>query len=189
MTRHEVIGAYFDWMCQLVCSDQRYLRSKSYDKLLRFLHSIDFNYTIPMDGNRAEDGVCLRYRFGDEHSYEHSLIASYLDIRPCSVLEMMVALALKCEERIMWNPDIGDQTPRWFWGMIESLRLGSEDDRCFDEGYAYYTVMKFINRDYKRDGKGGLFTVKNPTQDMRSVEIWYQMSWYLNEIMQKGEGA
>lgn len=179
--RDEVTGAYFDWMCQLVCSDQGYLRSKSYSKLLHFLHSIDFDYTIPMDGNRAEDGICLRYRFGNEHSYESSLIASYLDTRPCSVLEMMVALALRCEEQIMWDPDVGNRTHKWFWSMIENLRLNTEDDRDFDEKYAHHAIMKFMNRDYKRNGEGGLFTVENPSQDMRSVDIWYQMSWYLNE--------
>lgn len=183
MTRNEIHDAYFKWMCQLVCSDPTYLRSHTYNKLLRYLHSRQFNYTIPMDGNRAEDGINLRYRFGHEHSYESAAIATYLDIFPCSVLEMMVALALRCEEAIMYDPDVGDQTPRWFWGMIENLRLEKEDDRCFDQGYADYTIDKFLNRDYKCDGKGGLFTVKDCKHDMRSAEIWYQMCWYLDEIV------
>lgn len=39
-------------------------------KLLRHLHNIDFQYMLPMDGNRAEDGIDLRYRFGYEKEYE-----------------------------------------------------------------------------------------------------------------------
>lgn len=181
MTRNEINDAYFEWMCQLVRSDHGYLQSRSYNKLLYCLHNIDFNYTIAMDSNRAEDGMGLRYRFGDECSYEPVIIANYLDIRPCSVLEMMVALAARCEDNIMYDPDIGDRTPQWFWGMVESLRLIEQDDDNFDEFYTIHAIEKFLNRDYRRDGSGGLFTVKNCAHDMRSVEIWYQMCWYLGE--------
>jgi hypothetical protein len=44
-------------MYQLVV-DNRY--SKSYRKLFARLHDTEFTYTIPMDGNRAEDGIDLR---------------------------------------------------------------------------------------------------------------------------------
>jgi len=80
---------------------ERYSRRLSYQKLLRHLHNIDFQYMLPMDGNRAEDGIDLRYRFGYEKEYEGSTIASYLDNSPCSVLEMLIALAFRCEEHIM----------------------------------------------------------------------------------------
>lgn len=76
MTRNELIDQYFDWMYQLVV-DNRY--SKSYRKLFARLHDTEFTYTIPMDGNRAEDGIDLRYRFGREYSYPDAMIASYLD--------------------------------------------------------------------------------------------------------------
>lgn len=112
MTRSELNSEYFDWMCQLVCN-RRYTRGLSYQKLLRFLHNVDFNYTIEMDGNREEDGIDLRYRFGYENSYENAMISSYLDNSPCSVLEMMIALAIRCEEHIMDDPDIGNRTGQW----------------------------------------------------------------------------
>ena len=91
MTEIELNNEYFEWMCQLVCNE-RYSRRLSYQKLLRHLHNIDFQYMLPMDGNRAEDGIDLRYRFGYEKEYEGLMIASYLDNRPCSVLEMLIAL-------------------------------------------------------------------------------------------------
>lgn len=65
MTEIELNNEYFEWMCQLVCNE-RYSRRLSYQKLLRHLHNIDFQYMLPMDGNRAEDGIDLRYRFGYE---------------------------------------------------------------------------------------------------------------------------
>lgn len=52
------------------------------------------------------------------------MIASYLDNRPCSVLEMIIALAIRLEEHIMDDPDIGNRTGQWFWDMIVSLGLG-----------------------------------------------------------------
>ena len=78
-----------------------------YKILLCQLHGIIFYNLIDMDADRAEDGINLRYRFGYENGYESAMIASCLDNRPCSVLEMMVALAIKIEEQIMDDPDNG----------------------------------------------------------------------------------
>lgn len=179
MTKDELNNAYFEWMYQLVCDERD--SEMSYRKLLYLLHDMDFNYTIPMDGNRAEDGTDLRYRFGYENAYDGPIIAAYLDDRPCSVLEMMVALAIRCEEHIMCDPDIGDRTGQWFWNMIDNLGLGDMNDEGFYKNYAERVIQKFLNREYKRNGEGGLFTVKHYRKDLRLVEIWYQMCWYLDE--------
>ena len=176
MTRYELNNSYFDWMYRLVCKSQRYLR------LLRHLHGIDFDYILPMDGNRAEDGVNLRYRFGYENAYDEHAIASYLDDRPCSVLEMIVALAIRCEEHIMDDPDIGNRTGQWFWEMMHNLRLDNMTDDAYDGMRVETIVMRFLNREYGRNGEGG-FTVKNSMRDMRSIEIWYQMCLYLDDIL------
>ena len=52
----------------LAVIQQRY-SNKSYRRLFYKLHDTEFAYTIPMDGNRAEDGIELRYRFGREQGY------------------------------------------------------------------------------------------------------------------------
>jgi len=181
MVRDDVLNEYFDWMCQLV-SDKQYIGDRSYRKLLSKLHNIPFTYTIDMDGNRAADGIDLRYRFGYERNYEDYIIASFLDDKPCSVLEMIIALALRCET-IMEDPDYGDRTGEWFWGMIESLGLESMDDTSFNRDYVDDVIDVFLSRDYERDGRGGLFTIKHPKRDLRTVEIWYQMNWYLDSIL------
>ena len=181
MTRNELNGEYFDWMCQLVC-DEKYSKRLSYRKLLHCLHDMDFSYTIAMDGNREEDGIDLRYRFGYENSYAGPMIADYLDNRPCSILEMMIALSIRCEEHIMDDPDIGNRTGQWFWNMIVNLGLGSMNDSKFDYRYVNDIIHRFLNREYERNGEGGLFTVKHCRYDLRTVEIWYQMCWYLDEI-------
>lgn len=182
MTEQELNDRYFDWMYQLV-SNERYTKGKSYKKLLYHLHNIDFQYLLPMDENRAEDGISLRYRFGYEKKYEDTMIASYLDNRPCSVLEMIIALALRCEEHIMYDPEIGNRTGQWFWDMITSLGLEYMNDSDFDMTYTNDVIFRFMGRKYKQNGKGGLFTIEHCKYDMRAVEIWWQMNWYLNSIL------
>jgi hypothetical protein len=180
MTKDELNKRYFEWMCSLVY-DNRYSNGLSYRKLLAYLNTIDFVYILPMDSNREEDGVDLRYRFGYECEYDNNTIALYLDDHGCSILEMMVALSMRCEETIMTNPDIGDRTGQWFWSMIVSLGLGSMTDDKFDYLYIDSVISRFINREYERNGKGGLFTLKKCDDDLRDVEIWCQMCWYLDE--------
>jgi hypothetical protein len=96
---------------------------------------------------------------------------------------MMVALAIECEVTIMDDPNIGDRTGQWFWGMIVNLGLGSMTDYKFDDIYVEGVVRRFLDREYEPNGKGGLFTVKNCRYDLRTVEIWNQMCWYLGTIM------
>lgn len=152
----------------------------SYRKLLSRLHETPFTYILDMDSNREEDGFDLRYRFGHDEGISDNKIAAYLDRRPCSVLEMMVALAIRCEEHIMENADVGDRTGQWFWNMIVNLDLGHMTDLRYDEAYVDEVVQRFLDRDYESNGAGGLFTVDDCRVDLRTVDIWYQLCWYLN---------
>ena len=172
---------YLDWMYNIVCDD-RYSRNLSYRKLFAYLHDIRFVYSLPMDGNRYEDGIDLRYRFARDNNISQVKVATYLDHRPCSVLEMMVALAIRCEDQIMDDPDVGNRVGQWFWAMIVSLNLGRMTDTNFDPQYVDNVMDIFLNRRYSRNGSGGLFTIKDKTKDMRSIDIWYQMCAYLNEL-------
>lgn len=184
MTLDELREAYFDWMYRFVVDEaENTTPTSSYRTLLRYLYSVDFTYSHPMDGNRAEDGIRLRYLFADDQGFtDYRPIAAALDNRPCSVLEMMLALAIRCEQTIMINDDFGDRTGQWFWNMILSLGLNMMTDAHFDEQYVEDVVDRFLNREYDRNGKGGLYTVEHCTKDMRKLEIWYQMCMYLNEI-------
>ncbi len=181
MTKHELRNEYFQWMYQLVYH-QKYSRKLSYQKLLSHLYDTSFTYLIEMDGNRAEDGVDLRYRFGYERGHNGSAISTYLDNRACSVLEMMIALAARCEENIMINPEVGNRTGTWFWNMIATLGLETMTDSKFNSHYTDVVIQRFLNREYQSTGEGGLFAIKRCQYDLRNVEIWYQMCWYLESI-------
>jgi hypothetical protein len=168
-------------MYNLVCND-RYYRNLSYRKLLSTLRNIEFTYTIGRDVNRAIDGIDFRYRFGYECGYPREIIEEELDILPCSVLEMIIALAFRIVETIMDDPEYGDRTGQWFWNMIVSLGLGNMNDSRFDSGHVEDIIYRFLNHEYERNGEGGLFTVQDDLHDMRYSEIWYQAMWYLNEF-------
>ena len=182
MIENSIGDEYFDWMYETVCND-KYSRNISYRKLFQQLHDTDFVYILPMDESRWEDGVDLRYRFGRDRGYDDRIIATQLDRYPCSVLEMMIALSIRCEEHIMGNHDVGNRVGQWFWEMIVSLDLGHMTDKNYDPDYVDRVMDIFLNREYDRNGKGGLFTVDNPAGDMRNTEIWYQMHWHLNECV------
>ena len=178
MLADQIRNEYFDWMINLV-NGNRGPKEISYIKLLEYLHNTEFTYLILRDRNRAEDGVDLRYRFGLIR--KHPEYPEYLS-GPSSVLEMMIALAIRCEECIMDDPAYGNRTSQWFWGMIVSLGLGGMTDAIFDRDYVEECLTRFLNREYERNGKGGLFTVKGTRRDMRKMEIWYQLNAYLNSI-------
>lgn len=183
MTERQLEKEYFEWMYDLVCND-RYNRNLSYHKLLTHLHNIKFTYIVHRDRNRAIAGEDFRYRFGYECGYSRELIEKCLDTRPCSVLEMIIALAFTVEEEIMDDTEYGNRTGQWFWNMLVNLGLGSMCDNRFDVRYVDFVIDRFLNREYERNGEGGLFTIHDDTRDMRTAEIWYQTMWYLNEFLE-----
>jgi hypothetical protein len=188
MTKERMTQEYFDWMRRLVY-DKKYSRRLSWRKLLRFLHVREFIHILDMDKNRADDGIDLRYRFAYENGYEQVNVETSIDDRPCSVLEMMIALAIRCEEHIMDDPTIGNRTGQWFWGMIQNLGLSSMDDAHFDASVVREIITKLLKREYGADGKGGLFTVGQRRSDLRMVEIWYQAMWFLDEYGKRLQGG
>lgn len=161
---------YFDWLCGLVCGKHG-RRAATWNRLLLYLYRRGFTALMDMDENRAMDGLDLRREHG------------YISDRPCSVLEMMVALSRRCEVHIMSDPEYGDRTPQWFWEMVENLGLGDMDNYAFDESRAARIIDRFLARRYRANGKGGLFTIPNCPYDLRQVDIWYQMMWHLNGIL------
>lgn len=181
-TTSRYIEEYLDWMYDTVC-DKDYVQNLSYRSLFEALYDTDFYPIIPMDSNREEDGVALRYKFGRDKKIPDPEIMHYLDNKPCSVLEMMVALALRMENQIMFNPEYGNRSGQWFWEMIVTMGLGSFSDDRFSKGYYHTIIEKFLERQYSPNGKGGLFEISDPNTDMRNVEIWYQMQYYLSELL------
>lgn len=169
---------YFEYLCSLV-EDWKH---QDYRGLLKELDRIEFRWVLTRDSNRAIDGKNLRFDFCDYKGYAYEMVDDELNY-PCSMLEMLVALAKRCEDQIMWDPDKGNRTHVWFWQFIDNLGLGDESDYNWnDESLEKIDdfVDKFMSRNYFRDGFGGLFPLKNAKKDQKKVEIWYQLqSWLL----------
>ena len=168
-------GEYFAYL-----TDKIYERS-GYNLLLSYLFDTKFiwSFKIPTDANRAKDGQLLRDRYANETG-DYILYEDKTE--PCSVLEMMVALCIRVEEDIMSEP--GDERPeRWFWQMIDNLKLNNMTDYGFDEKRLGQILYRWMNRLFDENGKGGPFPLKKAKKDQRLVCIWDQMTSYLNEQM------
>ena len=169
---------YLEWLYDITYNSKNNLR-KTYKKLFECLYDTEYRYSIFMDKNRAANGKELRTR----HCYE---MKSYINASneekeaflsaPCSVLEMMVALAVKIEEQIMSDDDYGNRTGKWFYRMLENLEIIDFDDKHFKELYVDAIVNNFLDGNIFRNGKGGIFRTTNPNVDMRNMELWYQMN-------------
>ena len=175
-----MIDEYFEWLYDIVCKNN-FHEQNSFRKLLMLLHSVEFTYTIPSDDNQAERGINLRWIYSLEMDRDHEEVRHFID-GPCSVLEMMVALAVRCEDHIMEDAEFGNRTGVWFWDMLTNLGI----DQACDCNFSIYEVddiiERFLNREYEPDGRGGLFTVENCEYDLRDIEIWYQLHLYLSTI-------
>lgn len=175
---NQVKNDYFEWLYNYVCKG-RINNSVSYKKLFMLLHDIEFDFYIRNDVNRARDGVDLRYRFA--MYIDDECVMDILD-GPCTVLEMMVALAIRCEETIMDDTRYGDRTSQWFWGMLTNLGVGYMTDEEYVKELAVKKIYDFLERRYSPDGKGGLFYIKDCEEDLTNVEIWTQLCWYLDKF-------
>jgi hypothetical protein len=164
---------YFNWLYNKVAHVDVPTPSLTYYTLLRDLHSTEFVWLIPGDDNRAQDGMDIRREF---------LTQAFLQQDPpwmsigCSVLEMLIAFSRTAE----FETDV--EARIWFWIFMANLRLDSLNDAKRDISRRVANVMdRFIWRTYNPDGNGGLFPLKYPEHDQRTVEIWYQFCAYLSE--------
>ena len=168
-------NGYFNYLCRLVGG------GKDYSKLLSKLHEIEFYSLIPNDDNRGEDGKQLRNNYINEEGPQALLLS---DLNECTVLEMFIGLSFRLEFESMSSQ--WEKTPKeWFWILLDNIGLKSYNDIFYEQVNAQNEITEivsiFLDRQYKRDGNGGLFPLKNPRKDQRRIEIWYQMSAYILE--------
>lgn len=146
-----------------------------YGMLFNKLLDIPFVYFVGNDDNRAVDGLNLRFEYEEEYGKVHEL-----DEDECSLLEMFIALARRCDVDMMYDEDYGNRVPHWFWLMMDNIGLSDFDNFNYDEDLIEKLCDKFNYRKYTKEGKnGGAFPISRPKEDLRDVELWFQMSWYM----------
>ena len=174
---------YFNWLYDSVC-DSSYTRSLSYYDLFSYLYTTEFYWSIDKDENRAIDGINLRYIFAEDYRINTNTEKWNTFVsQPCNVLEMMVALARRCEEAIACDDYYGNRTSQWFWTMVVNLGLGEYSDSKFDFDQVNEIVHIFLDRKYEDNEIGCPFFVKNPRAPLHKTELWMQLNWYLSEIL------
>lgn len=149
--------------------------ARSHWKLARKFYTTPFTWTVLNDDNRYEDGRALRWEFVEEVG-ERPVDRDWLAL-DCSILEMLIALSRKVSFESFGSP--GD----WFWKLVENLELKYADDIyevSIDEEVEE-VLDNLVNRTYERNGRGGLFPLRDHLDDQRDVEIWYQAAAYLEE--------
>ena len=82
----------------------------------------------------------------------------------------------------MSNTEYGDRTSQWFWNMMSNIGISFMTDDRYDERFLNTKLNIMLKRQYRPDGKGGLFYIRNCEDDLRNVEIWTQLCWYLNNF-------
>ncbi len=169
-----VVNTYTRWLRGLVHKSG----PSPYDILFDMAFVIRYEYFVPNDYNRAQDGLNLRSRF----EYETSL--KLPDLGECRILEFLIALAIRLNEAVYDNRN-PNREPFWFWTLIDNLGLDKYNDEY--DFYRIHTGIESIfrclnNRLYNDNGSGGgVFPLKNPELNQRDVEVWYQMMAYLQE--------
>lgn len=168
--------AYFIWLYSQVGEVDNVNLTTSYFELMKLLYSKEFTWKIPKDENRAIDGQNLRLEFVDKTEGVTGDLSTWIN-EPCSVLEMLIALAWKLE----WDSE-GTTQREWFWVMLGNIGL----TECTDSERPNPQIVNgildiLLERDYAENGAGGLFPLNNTSTDQRKVELYYQAETYLLE--------
>lgn len=159
---------YGDWLIKRIG-----FRDRNYIPLLRILHDIPFRWIILKDRNRASDGVYRRREF----FVEMGVLEGKFD-QECSVLEMLVSLAIRIDEEFTGNP--GDPAAdELLFEFIKNLGLVEIDVK--NVGKITNIVEKWLDRDMDFDGNGGILPLRHASKDQRHTEIWDQMMEYIDE--------
>lgn len=160
---------YLEWLILQVDCD-------GYDPLLSRLHQKEFIWFVPNDDNRCQDALDLRTEFIHERG-ETAGTSLIKRLSHISVLEVLVGISRRMEFQM------GGDARVWAMVLVANLelskfkgRLSHSDGEEIDE-----IVQTLVWRRYQPDGVGGFFPLAWPEEDQSKVEIWNQMSAWINE--------
>lgn len=155
---------YYLWLDSLV-------NDGNHNELIRYLYSQPYRWQFTLDENRAAGGINLRRKF----AFENGIELQDIGLGPCSILEMLIALADRMTEIL--TMDIWD----WFWDLINNLGLSRFDDTHFDEAGVSYILSVWLDRGYDSSGVGSLFPLNEYEGDCRNLDVWSQMNIWISE--------
>ena len=156
---------YLNWLYNLYGNPEYKL------ELFRTLSEINYIWQFQLDSNRASAGLLLRERF----AYDAGVYQSDVADGPCSVLEMICALADDMSR------ECGQYDDKYF--VIVLLKnLGLDPFQTYSIDAVKTAVNIWLTRQYMPNGSGNIFCVPNRHDvDMRKFDTCTQMNLYLNE--------
>lgn len=165
---------YLRWLTDKIDAEGK---CKMYRSLLMHLFQTTFREckSVARDVNRARDGVSLRKKFFEENGWTFNSLGS----PECSWLEMLIALSERIDDQMMYDMNLGNRTDKWFWLIIDQIGLKKYIDRNYIHDEVDEILDKLGRREYENGGRNGIFKCQN---DVRKVEIWYQVMRFFNEI-------
>lgn len=134
---------------------------------------------------RCSDALSLREQYINTAAEEKEI--PELETLFVSVLEVLIAFALRIENDIMYRPG-EERVTRWFWEFIENLGIDitNSDWTEANEEYADHMISKFINRNYLLNGEDGNIFVADwdsiYPNDYRKMPLWTQMQSYASQM-------
>jgi hypothetical protein len=168
MNQRALTEAYLDYLAPQIGADPD---GETYWDLLRLMQDKEYIWFIPWDDNRLVDGLDVRAEWMDR-------LELAVEMGPCSFLEVVVGLS----RRMAFFTS--ESAEGWGWQFLVNIGLDRMSDPLsrYKARRADDIMDTVIFRNYEPDGTGGFFPLTHPKEDQRKVELWYQMSAYVNEI-------
>lgn len=166
---------YFTWLYSQVGDSNITNPNRTYWGMTKQLFTKEFIWFVPNDDNRIADGKDLRYEFVEQSELED------VDLRwmkqGCSMLELLIGLS----RRLAFEAE--GEARDWFWHMLKNLELDIYNDRRQPSSVNQIDEIldRVIWRTYGINGEGGIFPLRYARDNQRKIELWYQMSSYVQE--------
>lgn len=163
---------YLRWLGPQIRDEDK---TPTYWDLFGIMFEKEFEWKVPNDDNRLQDGVDLRA----EYCYaNHIRRGSLTRLGQARFLEVLIGLS----RRMSFNA--GGTAQGWAWQFILNLELSRMTDPLL-RGKQRKTddiLDTVIWRTYTPDGVGGFFPLAWPDEDQTQKELWYQMAAYIDEM-------
>lgn len=158
-------NGYFNWLMDIIGGPGEY------EDFIKLLYNTEYYSNIPNDQNRAVDGLELRYYY----EKETGLLCEKTG--PCSVLEMMIKLAMRTENGFLFDQKVGNRTNLWFWEMFSNAGF----DKIAKNGQKKWANAHFLDKFLARETGTYFFKMAKSPENFGEMEVWEQLCRYISE--------
>lgn len=158
-------NGYFNWLMGIIGGPGEYKNA------IELLWRTEYYSNIPNDQNRAVDGLKLRYYYEQETGKKCEKIG------PCSVLEMMIRLAMRTESGFLFDQKVGNRTNLWFWDMFFSAGF----EKINESGQKKWANAHFLDKFLARETGTFFFKMAKSPENFGQMEVWEQLCRYISE--------